>query len=293
VDIEKIILGHVYNDFNQRLGEAAADERKSGTVFSRAGVRGRRCFITGGAGGVGAATARRFCQEGAHVVISDLDAQGVERIAAELTAEGFTAHAVALDVTDDAAVSAAVAAAARRLGGLDTLIANAGILTVDRIEDLTPEAFRRTLEVNVIGTFQCIRHSVALLREAGGGAIVCTASQAGLEGVPEATAYCASKFGVVGIVQSLARELARDGIRVTGVAPGLVDTPMLTHYYERRARIHGRSADQLRREAVAKYPIGRLATPTEVADVIVFLASDLASYITGATVPVIGGQLSR
>ena len=168
------------------------------------------------------ATARRFCQEGAHVVISDLDAEGVERIAAEFTAEGFTAHAVALDVTDDAAVSAAVAEAARRLGGLDTLVANAGILTVDRIEDLTPEAFRHTLEVNVIGTFLCIRHSVALLREAGGGAIVCTASQAGLEGVPEATAYCASKFGVVGIVQSLARELARDGIRVTGVAPGLV-----------------------------------------------------------------------
>lgn len=262
-------------------------------VFSGTGLRGRRCFITGAAGAVGAVTARRFCEEGARVVVSDHDGDGVARLADELTAEGFTAHALTLDVTADAAVGDAIDEAAAMLGGLDTLIANAGILTVDRIEDLTPEAFRRTLEVNVMGTFLCIRHAVPRLRAAGGGAIVCTASQSGLEGVPEATAYCASKFAVVGIVQSLARELTSDGIRVTGVAPGMVDTPMLSHFYRRRAAIHGGDPEELLRQAVAEYPIGRLARPIEVADAILFLASDSASYISGATLPVIGGQLSR
>jgi NAD(P)-dependent dehydrogenase (short-subunit alcohol dehydrogenase family) len=242
---------------------------------------------------VGAATARRLCQEGAAVAACDLDRDGVEQLVADLCGIGCTAHALELDVTDDEQVRAAVADAARRLGGLDTVIANAGILTVDRIEDLSPETFRHTLEVNLVGTFLCLRHAVPILRQGGGGAIVCTASQAGLEGVPEAAAYCASKFGVVGMVQSLARELTGDGIRVNAVAPGLVDTPMIHGFYARRAAIHGGDAERLLQEAVAQYPIGRLATPGEVAQTILFLASSAASYISGATIPVIGGQLSR
>jgi NAD(P)-dependent dehydrogenase (short-subunit alcohol dehydrogenase family) len=260
---------------------------------SRGWLDGRRCLITGAAGGIGAAVARRFCEEGAQVVVSDLEYLAVQKVAEELAADSFTAHPVRLDVTSDDDVRAVTAEAARMLGGLDTLIANAGIITVDRLEDITPEAFRRTLEVNLVGTFLCIRHAVPFLRKAGGGVIVCTASQAGLEGVPEAASYCASKFGVVGIVQSLARELTRDGIRVTAVAPGLVDTPMLARFTERRSAIRGVSVDQLAREAIDEYPIGRLATPVEVANTIVFLASDLASYVSGATLPVIGGQVSR
>jgi NAD(P)-dependent dehydrogenase (short-subunit alcohol dehydrogenase family) len=261
--------------------------------LSGTGLRGRRCLITGAAGGVGAATAQRLCEAGAAVVAGDLDGPGVRGLAAALVDAGLTAHACELDVTDDDAVRAAVEDAERSLGGLDTLVATAGILTVDPIEHLSPDAFRRTLEVNLVGTFFCIRHAVPALRRAGGGAIVCTASQAGLEGVPEAAAYCASKFGVVGMVQSLARELTGDGIRVTAVAPGLVDTPMLHEFYARRAAIHGADADELLREAIAEYPIGRLATAREIAETIVFLASDAASYISGATIPVIGGQLSR
>ena len=256
-------------------------------------MQGRRCLITGAAGGVGAATARRLCEQGAAVVGTDLDADAVNRLAGELAGDAFEAHALVLDVTNDEEVRTAVEAAARVLGGLDTLIANAGILTVARIEDLSPETFRRTLEVNLVGSFLCIRHAVPAIRRAGGGAIVCTTSQAGLEGVPEATAYCASKFGVVGMVQSLARELTGDGIRVTAVAPGLVDTPMIREFYERRAAIHGGDAESLLQQAIAEYPIGRLASPAEVAETIVFLASDSASYISGATIPVIGGQLSR
>lgn len=186
-----------------------------------------------------------------------------------------------------------MAQTARLLGGLDTLIANAGIITADRIEDITPEAFRQTVEVNLVGTFLCIRHAIPLLRQAGRGAIVCTASQAGIEGAPETTSYCASKFGVVGIVQALARELGRERIRVTAVAPGLVDTPLLHEFFRRRAEIRGIGLRELIEAELDAYPIGRLATPTEVADAIVFLASDHAAYINGVTLPILGGQVSR
>ncbi len=262
-------------------------------ILSSNGLSGRRCLITGAAGGIGAAVARRFCEAGAAVVVTDLDPAPVVGLAAELGDAGYTAHALALDVTDDDDVAAKVGEAARLLGGLDSLVANAGILTVAPIDELTPEAFRRTLEVNLVGTFLPIRHAVPRLREAGGGAIVCVASQSGIEGVPEASAYCASKFGVVGVVQSLARELTGDGIRVNAVAPGLVDTPMLAHFYERRAELHGGDADERMQRAIDEYPIGRLAAPSEVADAIAFLASDAASYVSGTTLPVIGGQVSR
>ncbi|MDX6623573.1 MAG: hypothetical protein QOE75_1505 [Solirubrobacterales bacterium] len=256
-------------------------------------LTGRRCLITGAGGGIGAAVAQRLCAGGAAVVLTDLDREPVSRLAAELERDGHTAHALALDVVDDGAVAEAIAEAERLLGGLDTLIANAGILTVAPIEELSPEAFRRTLEVNLVGTFLPVRHAVPRLRESGNGAIVCVASQSGIEGVPEASAYCASKFGVVGLVQSLARELTGAGIRVNAVAPGLVDTPMLAHFYERRAELNGGDGGKLMDEAIAEYPIGRLASPAEVANAIAFLASDAASYVSGTTLPVIGGQVSR
>jgi NAD(P)-dependent dehydrogenase (short-subunit alcohol dehydrogenase family) len=255
-------------------------------------LSGKRCLITGAARGIGAATARRLCEQGAAVVVADLDGEAVSQLAEELSSDGFSAHPLTLDVTDDAAVAEAVAGAARLLGGLDTLVANAAIITGGFIDEVTPEVFRQTLEVNVVGVFLCIRHAVPLMREAGGGAIVCVASQAGLEGSAGYSAYCASKFGVVGMVESLALELTGEGIRVTAVAPAPVDTPMMGWLFEREARLRNLSADEVRQEVVAEYPIGRMAQPVEIANAIVFLASDLASYISGATVPVLGGQVS-
>jgi NAD(P)-dependent dehydrogenase (short-subunit alcohol dehydrogenase family) len=125
-----------------------------------------------------------------------------------------------------------------------------------------------------------------------GGAIVCTASVAGLQGAPELTAYCASKFAVVGIVQSLARELADRGIRVNGVAPGLVDTPMLASFLSERARIRGTTADVVREGLVGGVPLGRLADPAEVADAMVYLVSGRSSYISGVTLPILGGEIA-
>lgn len=256
------------------------------------GLRGKRCFITGAGRGVGAEAAKRFCDAGAAVALADLDVEGISRLAAELSAEGHTAYPVQMDVTDDDQVAGAVAKASAKLGGIDVLVANAGIFTSAPIAELTPEAFRHTLEVNLVGTFLCIRNVVPEMRKAGGGAIVCVASQAGIEGVPEHTAYCASKFGVVGVVESLARELTGEGIRVTAVAPSPVDTPLLAKFYADEAERHGTTPAEIERKTLEEYPIGRLAAPVEIANAILFLASDLASYISGATLPVIGGQVS-
>jgi NAD(P)-dependent dehydrogenase (short-subunit alcohol dehydrogenase family) len=235
---------------------------------------------------------RRFCGAGAGVAIADLDGEGASRLADELAAEGHAAHPVQMDVTDDDQVADGVAEAAAKLGGIDILVANAGIYTCAPIEEVTPDAFRRTVEVNLVGTFLCIRHVVPEMRKAGGGSIVCVSSQAGIEGVPENTAYCASKFGIVGIVESLARELTGEGIRVTGVAPSPVDTPMLAKVYADQAERHGTTPAEIERKTLEEYPIGRLAAPAEVANAILFLASDLASYVSGATLPIIGGQVS-
>ncbi len=251
-------------------------------------LQGRRAFITGAAGGIGSATARRFAEEGARVVLADLDAAATEAVAAGLRGDGHEAAAFGLDVTDDGQVAEVVAAAAATLGGLDTVIANAGVLRLGLLEDTTEDLLRLCLDVNVVGTVATLRHAVP--RMADGGSIVCTASVAGLEGSPELTAYCASKFAVVGIVQSLARELTPRGIRVNGVAPGLVDTPMLESFFAERARIRGATAASVREALVGGVPMGRLAEPAEVADVMVYLASDLSRYVSGATLPILGGE---
>ena len=251
---------------------------------------GRRAVVTGAAGGIGAAAARRLCEEGAAVVLADLDGPATEATAAALRADGHEAHGVALDVTDDAQVTDVLASAAATLGGLDILIANAGVLRLGRLEDTTPELLRLCLDVNVVGTLSTVRHGVRHMPD--GGAIVCTASVAGLQGAPELTAYCASKFAVVGIVQSLARELAERGIRVNGVAPGLVDTPMLASFFNERARLRGTTADVVRDGLVDGVPLGRLADPVEVADVMVYLVSGQSSYISGVTLPILGGEVA-
>ena len=253
-------------------------------------MAGRRALVTGAASGIGAAAARRLADEGAAVALADRDGPGADRVAALLRDAGHTAYALQLDVTDDAQVAEVVATAVAALGGLDVVIANAGVLRLGTLAETTPDLLRLCLEVNVVGTLATVRHAVPHMTN--GGSIVCTASVAGLEGAPELTAYCASKFAVVGIVQSLARELAQDGIRVNAVAPGLVDTPMLASFFAERARIRGVPAEQVKREGLSHVPIGRLADPAEIADTMLFLALDLSTYISGVTMPVLGGELA-
>lgn len=248
-------------------------------------LAGRRALVTGAARGIGLATARRFHEEGAAVALSDVLAPEVERAAAELDAV-----AVPFDVTDEVAVERGVAEAASRLGGLDTLVANAGVVEIAPLLETDLALFRRALDVNLTGVFLCLRAAGRLFAEQGRGVILATASQAGRHGYRGLGAYCASKFGVIGLVETLAKELAPYGVRVNCVAPGVIHTQMEDRVVEGVAAREGVELGEARRAVLDTIPFGRPGTPEEVADAFVYLASDLASYVSGATVVIDGGE---
>jgi NAD(P)-dependent dehydrogenase (short-subunit alcohol dehydrogenase family) len=195
-------------------------------------------------------------------------------------------------VTDEAAIAAAIDEAAALLGGLDVVVANAGVLSLRPLDELTLAEFEETLRVNVLGTFLTFKHAVPHLRAAAGGALLCTSSQAGVRGYPQLSAYCASKFAVVGLVESLAAELAPDGIRVCAVAPGITETAMYRELVAARARLWSVDEDAAHERIRSTVPFGRPATPEEVADAFVYLASPGAAYVSGVTLVVDGAELS-
>lgn len=244
-------------------------------------LTGRKALITGAARGIGEATARRFSEEGAAVAVTDRNGEEAEALAASLGPAESPMYAATLDVTDELAVERVFAEAADALGGLDLVVANAGILTVSPLSDLSLAAFEETLRVNVAGVFLTLKHALPHLRAAGGGALLCTTSQAGVHGYRDMSAYCASKFAIVGIVKSLADELADEGIRVCAVAPGVTETAMYDELVRARSRLWGideAAADERIRRTV---PIGRTASPIEVANAFVYLGSSQASYVSG------------
>ncbi len=234
-------------------------------------LAGRRALVTGAGRGIGLATVERFRAEGATAIGCDLD--------------GAELHC---DVTDEAAVTAVFEAAAARLGGLDTVVANAGIVRTRALADETLADFRRVLDVNLVGVFLTMREAARRLEQ--GGVILATASQAGRHGFAELGAYCASKFAVVGLVETLAKELAPRRIRVACVAPAIVDTQMQDALQEGYALERGTTRERVRDGIMRTVPTGVAATPDEVARVFAFLASDLASYISGATIAVDAGE---
>ena len=255
-------------------------------------LQSRRAIVTGAARGIGAAAARRFCEEGAHVVLADRDGSGVAGMAALLRAAGHRADALALDVTDEQATERVIEEAAQVLGGVDLALANAGVLSVSPLADLSRATFERMLDVNVLGTFLTFKHALPYLRAAGGGTLLCTASQAGVRGYPDMSAYCASKFAIVGMVKALAQELADDRIRVCAVAPGITDTEMYAELAAERARLWGVDTDEARTRLLGTVPFGRPASPDEVADAFVYLASEAAAYVSGIALVMDAGELS-
>jgi NAD(P)-dependent dehydrogenase (short-subunit alcohol dehydrogenase family) len=252
-------------------------------------LQGRRALVTGAARGIGAATARRLAEEGASVALADLDGTGAAAQALALRGTGFTAFGMALDVSDDAAVKAAVDEAAERLGGLDLVIANAGVGPFAAADGTSIASFERTLRINVSGVYSSFVHAIPHLRVAGGGQLLATSSLAGRAGVAFMSAYCASKFAVVGLIEALSKELGRDQIRVNGVAPGFVETPLLDTFAPLQAAESGRSEDEVMKGMVDSIPLGRLIQPEEVADAFVYLASPLASAVSGEVITVSGG----
>jgi NAD(P)-dependent dehydrogenase (short-subunit alcohol dehydrogenase family) len=248
--------------------------------------------VTGAAGGIGAAAARRFCEEGARVVLTDRDGAAVMATAAGLEAAGHRVHARSADVTDEPSVRGLIDEAAELLEGLDLVLANAGVLSVSPLAALSIEEFEHTLAVNVVGTFLTFKHSLPHLRASGGGALLCTASQAGVRGYRDMSAYCASKFALVGMVQSLAQELADDHIRVCAVAPGITATGMYRELVAERARLWQLDERAAQTRIQDTVPLRRAARPDEVADAFVYLASPAAAYVSGIALVIDGGELS-
>jgi NAD(P)-dependent dehydrogenase (short-subunit alcohol dehydrogenase family) len=246
-------------------------------------------LITGAAGDIGAATARRLGEDGTRVVLADLDHEAVESRADGLRAGGIDAHAVALDVTDEDSVAAGVRAASEETGVLDVLVNAAGITSVDRFETVSRETWLRIYEVNVYGAYLCLKHALPLLRAADAQArVVNVASGAGKRPGPLIAPYACSKAAVASLTRSAAAALAPD-VRVNCVSPGVVEGAM---WEEIEARLEQLGAPPAARFAnrVAGLPLARAGTATEIAEVIAFLASPASSYVVGQDINVDGGQ---
>ncbi len=243
-------------------------------------LQGKVAFVTGGGSGIGAATVMRFAQEGAMVVICGRRREPLDEVAAAVLAAGGKAEAVVADVSDEAGFTAALEAAAQRHGGLDILINNAMAYTWGGIEDMTTADWHANFKTSVDGTFWGVRTAMRLMK-AKGGAIVNVSSICGSLGTPWMSGYSAAKAAIDNFSRAAAAEGAAHGIRVNVVIPAVVETPATA----------GMLSDEASRKNTEKLiPMGRVGQPEELANAILFLASDEASYITGASLPVDGGR---
>lgn len=247
---------------------------------------GRVALVTGGGSGIGRASALAFARAGAQVVVSDVTTREGEAVAQAIRDAGGAAIFQRADVADAEQVAALVERTIQEFGRLDCAHNNGGIEgPVKPVVDLTEEEWDRVIGINLKGVWNCLRFQIPVMLEQGGGAIVNTGSVSGLKGFPPLLpAYIASKFGVVGLTAATARTYAAQGIRVNAICPGAIDTPMLSRI--------GEGAQGLGVAMVAENPSGRLGTPDEVAEAVVWLCSDRASFITGQTLTIDGGFLA-
>ncbi|TNB49145.1 SDR family oxidoreductase [Martelella lutilitoris] len=248
-------------------------------------LKDKVAIITGGSGGIGIATAKRMTEEGAKVLLVDLDEDALKDAVAEL-GHDKAAYAVA-DVTDPDQTQAYVAAAVEKFGKIDILVANAGIEGVVKpITDYPVEMFDKVLAVNVRGIFLGLKYAMPELKKTKGNVVIMS-SVAGLGGTPDVSAYITSKHALVGLMRTAALEGARDGIRVNSIHPSPVETRMMRSLEEGFAPGHGGEA---KKGFAASIPLQRYAEPDEIADAVIYLSSDRAKFVTGVRLPVDGGM---
>ena len=235
-------------------------------------------IITGSARGIGEATAVKFAAEGAKVVVCDLAIADVEQVVGRIVAEGGKAIGFAVNVTKKPSIAAMVQGVMDRYGRIDVLVNNAGIVDDAMFRKMTDEQFERVIDINLKGTYNCARAVVDIMIAQNAGVILNASSVVGIYGNFGQTNYAASKFGVIGMAKTWARELGRKGIRANAVCPGFVETTILKSIPEK-----------VMQAMIDRVPLGRLAKPEEIANTYAFLASDEASYINGAVIEVSGG----
>jgi 3-oxoacyl-[acyl-carrier protein] reductase len=247
--------------------------------MTTARLQDKVCIITGGAQGIGLATALKFAREGARVAIWDLTPGGIDHAVAQCRAAGAQACGQVVDVTDRSTVDAAVRAVKEQFGRIDVLVNNAGITQDARLQKMSLEQFDRVIDVNLRGVFHCTQAVADTMVEQGYGVILNASSVVGLYGNFGQTNYAATKFGVLGFTKTWSRELGPKGVRVNAVAPGFIMTHILDS-------IPAKVLEEMKH----RVPLHRLGQPEEIANVYCFLASDEASYVNGAVIEVSGGM---
>lgn len=247
-------------------------------------LKGRVALVTGAAAGLGEAIARALAGEACSVWLLDRDRTGAENVAGALTSAGHLATALVMDVANHDAVSAAFAEIAQRAGRLDILVNAAGLLSTGLVADLPPSEWDRVSRVNVCGIINCVKAALPFMAAQRRGRIINIASISAMRGGGSIgnTIYGATKASVVALTKGFARELGPQGITVNAVAPAVADTAMT----------HAALTEEARQRILSRIPLGRLAAPSDIADMVAFLASDRAAFITGTTIPVDGGILT-
>jgi len=241
-------------------------------------VEGKTAVITGGAGGLGLAMAQALLAEGANVVLTDVSSEALDRAVAGLDRPGRTARSLG-SASDPAAVAAAAAVALETFGSLDVWVNNAGFARDATMRKMTVEDFDAVIDVHLRGAWLGTREAAGIMRERGGGSIINVSSISGKVGNIGQTNYSAAKAGIVGLTKAAAKEVGHAGVRVNAIQPGIISTPMTDAMPER-----------IREARLAEVPLGRFGQPGEVANVVVFLSSELSSYITGTVIEISGGR---